>query len=69
MATSRVRQLFPLLGSVLGLVLMVWGLVLNLSGHESAQSWSLIGVGAAAFGSLGGVIWTRRPGGTKRRWY
>lgn len=59
MANSRVHQLFPLLASSLGLALLVWGLVLNLSGHESAQSWSLIGVGAATFGSLG-ATWRRR---------
>lgn len=59
MATSRVQQLFLLLGSGLGLALLVWGLVLNLSGHESAQSWSLIGVGAGTFGSMG-VTWRRR---------
>lgn len=59
MANSRVHQLFPLLASGLGLALLVWGLALNLSGHESVQSWSLIGVGAATFGSMG-VTWRRR---------
>ena len=59
MANRRMPQLFSLLAGGLGLALLAWGLVLNLAGHESAQSWSLIGVGAATFGSMG-VTWRRR---------
>ena len=61
MARATVVKVLPILASVLGLGLMVWGFGLNLSGHESAQSWSLIGVGAGTFGS-GGVSWQRRRG-------
>lgn len=59
MTTSRMNWMIPVGGAGLGLVLLAWGLLLNLTGHESAQSWSLIGVGAATFGSMG-VTWQRR---------
>ena len=58
MAQVTVWKVLPILASVLGLSLMAWGFALNLTGHESAQSWSLIGVGAGTFGS-GGVSWRR----------
>jgi hypothetical protein len=59
MANSKAYRLTSVVFSALGLALLIWGLVLNLSGHETAQSWSLIGVGAATFGSMG-VTWRRR---------
>lgn len=59
MANTNPWRLLPVFGAVLGLALLAWGLALNLTGHESAQSWSLIGVGAATFGSSG-VSWRRR---------
>ncbi|HET9849134.1 MAG TPA: LPXTG cell wall anchor domain-containing protein [Candidatus Dormibacteraeota bacterium] len=60
MASIKIETAISWLGIVLGLALLVWGLGLNLTGHESAQSWSLIGVGAAAFGSSGAVSLRRR---------
>jgi threonine/homoserine efflux transporter RhtA len=36
----------------LGVALMVWGLTLIIFKGESAQAWSLVGVGAATFGGV-----------------
>jgi hypothetical protein len=47
-----------MLGAGLGIVLMLWGVVLNLQGQESAQSWSLVGIGAATLGGSG-ISWRR----------
>jgi hypothetical protein len=58
MADGRISRVLPLLGAGLGIVLMLWGVVLNLQGQESAQSWSLIGIGAATLGSSG-IGWRR----------
>jgi len=53
MADRRIHPLIPLLGTALGLVLFAWGLVLVITGHDQAQGWSQMGVGAATFGSAG----------------
>lgn len=63
MARLTIVRALPIFASALGLVLLLWGFALNLIGHESAQSWSLIGVGAATFGSSGvSWEWRRRRG-------
>ena len=65
MARPTIVKALPIFASALGLVLLVWGFALNVTGHESAQSWSLIGVGAATLGSSG-VSWeSRRRRGSK----
>jgi len=58
MADSKISRVLPVLGAGLGIVLMLWGVVLNLQGHESAQSWSLVGIGAATLGGSG-IRWRR----------
>lgn len=59
MIDSKAYQMTSVVFSALGLMLLIWGLALNFSGHETAQSWSLIGVGAATFGSMS-ATWLRR---------